>query len=257
VQKLPRGFSIVNAAALRLVSTWCYSAAWRQNPHRTMPTKVNNKTPNQSTPSSLSSARAAEKDSDFDLVSRCQKGDDAAFNELVTRYQRRVYAIALGMLKNPDDAMDITQEAFVKVYRYLGNFQGTSSFYTWLYRIVVNLCIDHIRKSRKAGHDEYDEKMHGRPHRHQRAVLSSDLGVNPSTNLGRKELAQVMQEAIQTLPPYHRAVILMREVEGMSYAEMADALKISKGTVMSRLHHARQKLQRILEPYLDGDMVVR
>jgi RNA polymerase sigma-70 factor, ECF subfamily len=218
---------------------------------------MNNKVPNLSIQSDTATDRAEEGRIDFELVARCQKGDDSAFSVLMTRYQRKVFTVALGMVKNPDDAMDIAQDAFVKVYRYLGNFQGTSSFYTWLYRIVVNLCIDHIRKSGKTGHDEFDEKTHGKSSSQQRSVLSTDLGINPSATLGRKELALVMQMAIQELPPYHRAVILMREVEGMSYSDMAEALKISKGTVMSRLHHARQKLQRSLEGYLDGDMAVR
>jgi len=222
-----------------------------------MPDDVNKKLADQSILKNTATDRVEEGRVDLELVKRCQKGDESAFNELVQRYQRKIFTVALGMVKNPDDAMDLTQEAFVKVYRYLGNFQGTSSFYTWLYRIVVNLCIDYIRKAGKHGHDEFDEKTHAKSENQQQGVLSSDLGLNPSKTLGRKELAMVMQLAIAELPPYHRAVILMREVEGMSYVDMAEALQVSKGTVMSRLHHARQKLQRSLEPYLAGDMAVR
>ncbi len=195
---------------------------------------------------------------DFELVRRCQTGDEAAFGELVKRYQRRVFAIALGMVKNPEDAMDIAQDAFIKVHRYLGNFQGTSSFYTWLYRIVVNLCIDHLRRTGKRINVDFDEKI---DHRHHMAegsnVLGKRLDTNPSKMLGRKELAGRIQEAVNALPPYHRAVIVMREIEGLSYAEMAKAMKVSKGTIMSRLHHARQKLQRELSEYLEGEMVVK
>ncbi|MBN2344490.1 MAG: sigma-70 family RNA polymerase sigma factor [Deltaproteobacteria bacterium] len=193
---------------------------------------------------------------DLDLVNRCRQGDEMAFSQLVQRYQRKVYTVALGMVKNPDDAMDIAQEGFVKVHRYIGNFQGTSSFYTWLYRIVVNLCIDHLRKSGRYASDEYDERVHAQEGGGGVGVLSTNLGNNPSSNLGRKELAEVMQKAIDELPPYHRAVILMREVEGMSYTDMAKTLNVSKGTVMSRLHHARQKLQASLQPYLEGDLTV-
>ncbi len=198
-----------------------------------------------------------EREIDFDLVRRCQKGDEMAFSQLVQRYQKKVYVVALGMLKNPDDAMDVAQEGFVKVHRYIGNFQGTSSFYTWLYRIVVNLCIDQLRRKGRFAGDEYDERVHGaKTVGGGPGVLSSGLGMNPSKNLSRRELADQMRQAIDELPPYHRAVILMREVEGMSYADMAKALNISKGTVMSRLHHARQKLQRSLQPYVDGELTV-
>lgn len=206
---------------------------------------------------SISMEAAKPKEiTDLDLVNRCKEGDEMAFSQLVQRYQRRVYTIALGMVKNPDDAMDIAQEGFVKVHRYIGNFQGTSSFYTWLYRIVVNLCIDHLRKNGRYASDEYDERVHAQEGGGSVGVLSSNLGNNPSSNLGRKELAEMMQQAIDELPPYHRAVILMREVEGMSYSDMANTLNVSKGTVMSRLHHARQKLQTSLQPYLDGDLTV-
>lgn len=201
--------------------------------------------------------RKAEAMEDLELVLRCQKGDETAFGQLVGRYQRKVFTIALGMVKSPDDAMDIAQEAFIKVHRYIGNFQGSSSFYTWLYRIIVNLCIDHLRRSGKHISTEFDERTHGRgKDSNDYGILSTGLDTNPSRNLGRKELSGQIQEAIDELPPYHRAVILMREVEGMSYADMAKAMKVSKGTIMSRLHHARQKLQRSLKDYLDGEMIV-
>lgn len=218
---------------------------------------MNKKPQKMSIPMKAASNRKAEGKKDLDLVKRCQQGDELAFSELVTRYQRKVFTIALGMVKNPDDAMDISQEAFVKVHRYLGNFQGTSSFYTWLYRIIVNLCIDHIRKNSKHAKDEFDERIHAKESSSQPGVLSSALGHNPSKELGRKELAAKIRMAIDDLPPYHKAVILMREVEGMSYSDMAQTLKVSKGTIMSRLHHARQKLQRSLGSYLEGDHSVK
>ncbi|MCU0660862.1 MAG: sigma-70 family RNA polymerase sigma factor [Myxococcota bacterium] len=195
---------------------------------------------------------------DLALVQRCQAGDEAAFAKLVTRYQRKVFTVALGMVKNPEDAMDVAQDAFIKVHRHIAHFQGTSSFYTWLYRIVVNLCIDHLRRGGRHVRLEFDEKIgqiEGSPD--AGAVLSSDLNTNPSRCLGRKELAAHIFDAVQQLPPYHRAVILMREVEGMSYSDMAKAMKVSKGTIMSRLHHARQKLQRMLGDYLEGELTVR
>jgi len=219
---------------------------------------VNKHTPSLSIPTRAAPDRKGEAEQDLELVRRCQRGDETAFGQLVSRYQRKVYTIALGMVKSPDDAMDIAQEAFIKVHRYIGNFQGSSSFYTWLYRIIVNLCIDQMRRSGKFISAEFDERTHDRDQDETDVcVLSSDLGNNPSRTIGRKELAEQIQKAIDELPPYHRAVIMMREIEGMSYAEMAKAMRVSKGTIMSRLHHARHKLQRLLKEYLDGEMVVR
>ena len=171
-------------------------------------------------------ASAAE---DLDLVRRCQSGEADAFGKLVEKYQRKVFTIALSMVKNPEDAMDIAQDAFIKVHRYLGNFQGSSSFYTWLYRIVVNLCIDHLRRSGKRINMDFDEKIDHREHAVQgNAVLATRLDTNPSKVLGRKELARNIQMAVDALPPYHRAVIVMREIEGMSYGEMAKAMNVSR-----------------------------
>jgi len=201
--------------------------------------------------------RKLEAKEDLELVRRCQRGDETAFGQLVSRYQRKVFTIALGMVKSPDDAMDIAQEAFIKVHRYLGNFQGSSSFYTWLYRIIVNLCIDHLRRSGKHVCTEFDERAHGSERDGEEpGVLSTGIENSPSRTLGRRELAGKIQAAIDELPHYHKAVIIMREVEGMSYADMARAMKVSKGTIMSRLHHARQKLQRSLAEYLEGELVV-
>lgn len=220
--------------------------------------KVNKDNRSLSISEEAAAEKKAETEVDLELVRRCQKGDDAAFGELVSRYQRKVFTIALGMVKNPEDAMDIAQESFIKVHRYIGNFQGSSSFYTWLYRIIVNLCIDHLRRAHKHANVDFDEKLMDRESLSgSPGVISSSLGTNPSRNLGRKELADQIRTAVDELPPYHRAVIIMREVEGMSYAEMARAMKVSKGTIMSRLHHARQKLQRALGEYLDGELLVK
>ena len=194
---------------------------------------------------------------DLKLVKRCKKGDDAAFAELVERYQRKVFSIALGMVKNQEDAMDITQDAFVKVHRYLNDFQGTSSFYTWLYRIVFHLAIDHMRKEARRTYTEYDERIGTQNSSNEKSrFMANRSDLNPSKVVGRKELADKIQDAIAELPPYHRAVIIMREIEGLSYTEMAKVLQVSKGTVMSRLHHARQKLRRLLGPYIDGELVI-
>lgn len=191
------------------------------------------------------------------LVRRVQDGDRDAFRELVDRYQRRVYSVAYGMLKNSDDAFDVSQEVFVKVFRYVEKFNHESSFYTWLYRITVNMCIDFIRKNKKMRSVEYDDGIArggdvvGAEH-----IMPSQLGLNPDRVYGRKELREKMLEALDTLSEKHRTILIMREVDGMSYEEMAEALNISKGTVMSRLFHARKYFQDAIEEYLEGDLKV-
>lgn len=194
---------------------------------------------------------------DQTLVERCKRGDRGAFRALVERYQGRVYSLAFGMLHERQDALDVTQEVFIKVHRYLDNFQGSASFYTWLYRITYNLCIDHLRRSGRMQTVDYDDRIQREPTEEVAEIHPALVGGNPGKVLSRKELAKKIQEAIDELPPYHRGVIIMREIEGMSYKEMAAAMKVSKGTIMSRLHHARQKLQRALAPYLDGELEVK
>jgi RNA polymerase sigma-70 factor (ECF subfamily) len=192
---------------------------------------------------------------DLTLVKRVQAGDQRAFRTLVERYQRKVYAIAYGMLKDREDAMDVAQEAFVKVYKYLDHFKGDSSFYTWLYRIAVNICIDVIRKKGGTrGEDvEFDEQIAHDTAQAQIGALGSRLGTNPQKSALRRELAEKIQEALEQIPEKHRAILLLREVEGMSYEDLSRVLEIPKGTVMSRLFHARAKVQKILSEYLELD----
>jgi RNA polymerase sigma-70 factor (ECF subfamily) len=188
---------------------------------------------------------------DNELVDLARIGDQTAFRLLVERYQKRVFAVAFGVVKNEEDALDVTQDAFVKVYRYLGRFHGTSSFYTWLYRIVVNLCIDHVRKSNRVGLVDYDD---GTNHHH--GVDSSAgrfAGVptpTPGEDLHRKELGTELSRALDALSEKHRQVIVLREIEGLSYNDMAEVLGVSVGTVMSRLHHARHNMQATLRRYM-------
>ena len=169
------------------------------------------------------------------------------------RYQRKVYAIAFGFLRNQEDALDVVQESFIKVHRYLGNFEGNSSFYTWLYRIVTNLCIDHVRKNKRHRSLEFDDQL-----RHDKEPEQvSGIAVRPLTNLGdpahslqRREILSAVQEGLKYLSDNHRAVIIMRELQGFSYEEMAKAMGCSKGTIMSRLFHARRNMQKHLSAQL-------
>ena len=199
-----------------------------------------------------------ERERDRELVRAVQGGDTVAFRELYDRYHRRAYAVAFGVVRNPQDAMDVVQEAFVKVHKHIQGFQGTSSFYTWLYRIVMNLSIDHVRR-RKGTNLDYDDGI-GRGDDEvagDGALLPSLSDANPRKTVLRRELVEAMQQALDTLPEHHRAVILLRELEGLSYEEMARVLEVPKGTIMSRLFHARKKMQAELAPYLEGDLDIR
>lgn len=190
---------------------------------------------------------------DLTLVKRVRSGDQRAFKLLVERYQRKVYAVALGMLKDKEEAMDVSQDAFVKVYKYLDHFKGDSSFYTWLYRITANICIDRIRKRGGSEHVEFDESVATDVSEARIGALGSRLGTNPQKSALRRELAEKIQEALAQVPEKHRAILLLREIEGMSYEDLARTLEIPKGTVMSRLFHARTKVQKILSEYLELD----
>jgi len=186
-------------------------------------------------------------------VKRAQEGDAEAFRHLVERYQRRVYCLAYGIVRNRDDAWDLAQEAFVKAFRNLNRFKGNSGFYTWLYRIAYNLCIDKMRARSRRSFVEIDSN------RMLQAAVAKEapLDSHPAVNMERQELAKVIENALNQLSEKHRAIIVLREIEGMSYEEMSEVLKVSKGTIMSRLFHARRKLQDLLKPYVrDGEAVL-
>ncbi len=191
---------------------------------------------------------------DLQIVELAQQGDRDAFRELVERYQRKVYSICYGMLKNPDDSLDVSQEVFIKVYRNIEKFNQQSSFYTWLYRITVNMCIDHIRKNKRVKIVEYDDAISREGNGGNDFLLPSKLGLHPDKVYGRKELREKMLEALESLGEKHRTILILREIDGLSYEEIADVLNISKGTVMSRLFHARKYFQEAISEYLGGDL---
>jgi len=192
-------------------------------------------------------ARAKEAEEDRELIARAQGGDTAAFRTLVERHQRRAFAIALSLVRDENDARELVQDAFLRVYKGLPTFQGGSSFFTWLYRIITNLSIDLIRKP---GHKTTDlDEARFEAEEDQEALfpfLSRVEGADPVDVVRRREIGDRLVKALEALPSYHRGVIVMREIEGLSYEEMAQAMGVSKGTIMSRLFHARQKLQRAL-----------
>jgi len=187
--------------------------------------------------------------SDAAAVERAREGDHEAFRVLVERYQGRAHALALRILRNDEEARDAVQDAFLKVYGSLRRFEGRSSFYTWLYRLVFNHCLDLKRKDRSARHVEWEEERLGedrvRDEGRPGAVGAGGLP-GPGVELERAELREMIAAAIDRLPDEARETLLLREVEGLAYAEIAETLGIPKGTVMSRLHYARKRVQEAL-----------
>jgi RNA polymerase sigma-70 factor, ECF subfamily len=178
--------------------------------------------------------------SDWELVQRTRSGDREAFRELVERYQRKIAALALGILRSREDALDVVQETFTKAYQNLDRFKGDAAFYTWVYRIAYNLCVDHQRRNAKLAHVSLDADDSGPP---LPLELDGPPPDEPFERTRDAEIARRVQEAIRGLTPDHRAVILLRELEGLSYEEISQVLDCPKGTVMSRLHYARRQLQ--------------
>jgi RNA polymerase sigma-70 factor, ECF subfamily len=191
-----------------------------------------------------------EADDDLALVSRAKAGEAEAFRALVVRYQRRVYAVALGIVKDRDLAWDVSQEAFVRVHAHLAEFKGESSFSTWVLRIGSHLAIDALRKERSSSKEDIDEVRDVDLASGGEGILATGLGNDPQQNLLRRELATQMTQALAQLPEKHRIILVLREVEGLSYEELSERLEIPKGTVMSRLFHARTKMQGLLRRYV-------
>jgi len=185
---------------------------------------------------------------DRTLVKAAQAGDAKAFRALVERYQRRVVQLALAMTKDADEAMDIAQETFVRVHRYLPSFKGDSSFFTWTYRIAMNLCLDAQR--RKGRLERVDVEQGDEPEIEAAMDPPSAALAGPQRQALNAELRERIEEALASLSDNHRAILLLREVEGLSYEDLAKVLGIRKGTVMSRLFHARLKMQNKLREYL-------
>ncbi len=184
---------------------------------------------------------------DIELVRRSQAGDSRAFDVLVTRYRGKVYAMSYHLVQNETEAWDLAQEAFIKAWRALPGFKGDSAFYTWLFRITHNVAYDWLRKKKlRAEGGEFDDSRadHGIA---AGAETAPRQVAAPDTALKQAELGLRIRDAIGQLSPDHQQAILLREVEGLSYEEIAQAMRCSIGTVMSRLFYARKKLQEILQ----------
>jgi RNA polymerase sigma-70 factor (ECF subfamily) len=196
-------------------------------------------------------AAATSGRTDAELVRRTLDGDHEAYRALVTAYQNKVYGIAYGVIHNREDALDIAQDVFIKAFKKLRSFRGSSSFYTWLYRITVNMAIDHARKKRQTVSVEYDDRLLEQPP--PEGAPRDGQQVNPLEVLERQELNTTIMSAIMELPEEQRATVILRELEDLSYAEIAAVLGCSIGTVMSRLHYGRKKLRQKLSGYLAAE----
>ena len=177
------------------------------------------------------------------LVTAAQDGSTAAFEELVMRHRDQLYARAFSILRNEDEAVDLTQEAWIRIWRRLGQFQGGSGFATWATRVVINLCLDHLRKKRRRAEESIDQ-------------LSEEAGGverfmpsetrNPTERLEQAELRERIDAGLDQLSAEHRAVLVLHAFEGLEYKEIARRVGCSLGTVMSRLFYARRRLAAAL-----------
>ena len=188
--------------------------------------------------------RAASREADAEMLRAVLAGDATAYRGLVEKYQGRVYSLIYGMVRNREDARDLTQEAFVKAYRSLETFRLEAGFYTWMYRIAMNLAIDFVRKRKRREVVGFDETIAQRDDDGDIAEVHHEEG--PGRALERKQTLARIMDAMEELPEDQRQVVLLRELEGLSYKEIADVMGIPEGTVMSRLFYARKKLQKLL-----------
>lgn len=173
--------------------------------------------------------------SDVEIIKRCQQGDQDAFRELVNRYQEKVFWIAYQMVGNHEDCKDISQEAFLRVHRSIANFNLMSNFYTWLYRIVVNLCIDHFRKQKQCSKTISLEDT---------KEASSDMNSEPE-NIEKQEERQDVHRILQQIPTSYRTVLLLRDIEGFSCKEIVKILGCNSNTIRWRLFRARQMFKKL------------
>ncbi len=190
----------------------------------------------------------SERDLDWSMVKRIQNGDVAAYDNLVKKYRNPLFSMIYNMTGNSEDASDITQEVFIKAFQSIKQFQGKSSFFTWLYRIGTNTSINFIKKSKRqrfVSYESIDETLVG----------SEILEFLTSKNRTEKrilitEIQEKLNDALQKLSPKHRIVVILHEVEGMNHKDIAEIVKTSEGTVRSRLHYAKKELQIYLKDYV-------
>lgn len=180
--------------------------------------------------------------SDDDLIRETRNGNLRSFDALVRRYQKRVYFLAIRMVKDHDSADDIAQETFIRAYRAIDSFRMGHNVYTWLYRICMNLSINHLKRGKHVmTESSFREEAH--------PLEKEAQGTDPLDHLAMKEMRGRIETAVDSLSPKYKAVLVLRIYEDMSYEEIAESLRISVGTVMSRLFRAREKMQEMLKEF--------
>ena len=184
------------------------------------------------------------QDPDAAMVAAVLAGDPEAYRVLVERYERRIYHVVYGMVRSPEDAHDLAQDAFIKAFQNLHRFRLESKFYTWLCRIAMNVTIDHLRKQKHRRHSEFDDSRGGVTG--GQVVRLHSAPDDPSANVAQARMYRIIMDAVDTLPDDQRQVLVLRELEDMPYKEIAEILDIPEGTVMSRLYYARRRLQELL-----------
>ncbi|MBR5153039.1 MAG: sigma-70 family RNA polymerase sigma factor [Clostridia bacterium] len=183
-------------------------------------------------------------DHEHELVLRAKEGDVSAFETLIEEYQKRIFAIAYRMILNPDDAADLTQEVIVKIFKNLDKFQGNSKFSTWVYRIATNTCLDELKKTKNKNTYSLDKEIETE----EGSLIGElpDKGPTPEQAAEKKAVQNAVRIAIGRLNPEHKKVIVLRDLQGLSYEEIAEIVDCSVGTVKSRISRARENLKKIL-----------
>ena len=188
------------------------------------------------------------QDSDAVLVTRTQKGDLDAFDFLARKYRERLLSVIYNMTSNREDAADLTQETFVKAFRSIGKFKGKSAFFTWLYRIGVNVTLSHLQKNKARRFFSFENLAEEVNQETAYEILDSKTRSDRPTMLN--ELQEKLNEALQKLSNKHRTIVVLFEIDGLSHKQIAEIMNCSEGTVRSRLHYAKQQLQAYLSDYL-------
>lgn len=184
-----------------------------------------------------------------ELVERFQNGEQEVFNELVIKYQGRIYNLVYKYVPNAETAKDLSQEIFIKAFRALPNFKRQSAFYSWLYRIATNLCIDFIRQQKRGQTLSFEDLPAGS----NDEVALNDVNPLPPDQLETQELGQIIGQAVQQLPPKQQHVFNLRYHDGLQLKEIAARLDRSEGTIKAHLHHAHKRLRTLLIPYLKNE----
>lgn len=218
----------------------------KSGPNPSNPTIEDDGRRSQNPPANSPRSEAGDGPPDEELVRLSQQGDMAAFDVLVTRYRGKVYAMIVNIIHNQAESWDLAQDAFIKAWKALPKFEARSNFYTWLYRITHNVTYDWLRKKKIESGTEFDETIKSDQVVAAAPTSPKDIS-QPDDDLEKSELRLRIEAAINELSPDHRDVILLKEIQGCRYQEIADILNISIGTVMSRLFYARKKLQTTLE----------